>query len=626
MKTIIGNSNKVLSVDLSTGIFDVIEIPDELYKYYLGSKGLGLKLLFDRMRPGIDPFDAENLIAFMPGAFMGTNAPCSGRWSAVTKSPLTGIILSTSCGGPFGMSLRTSGWDGLLVSGKAEEFSYLYIDSAGAIIKNAESLRGKSTFDAHDYLAEQGGVITIGPAGENLVRFANALSGHRFLGRGGIGAVMGSKNLKAIVAKGGEFKIEPADKQLFEQSRKLAIRQINSNKTTSVSYRNFGTRANVKPCSEANILPVNNFSDGSHPLAHNISGEHYKAQFSPKYQTCKPCNILCGQKGNFNGTTMTIPEYETVGLLGSNLGIFDPVAVAKLGNFCGEMGMDTISAGGTLGWAIEATQKGLIQSQLEFSNPESIFAMLKDIALGNGLGKDLAMGSRLASKKYGGESFAIQTKGMELPAYDPRGSFGQALSYAVANRGGCHLNGYLIAQEIFFKLLNPFKARGKAAYVAFLQNIKEIIDSLHTCTFTQFAYLLEPPLVKYTPKIVLAFLMQYLHPLAIQLIDYSLFNKMWRAITGIKISNIEMLQAGERIYVLERYMNTREGISAKDDTLPTKLLKEFRRTDSRKKCIPLELMVTKFYTLRGFDKQGVPTQKTLKRLKIEDSYIKNTNL
>jgi len=617
MNTITGTSNRVLEVNLTDGKCKVIDISEALHKSYLGSKGLGLKLLYERLKPGIDPLSEENLVAFMPGVYLGTGAPCSGRWSALTKSPLTGIMFSTSCGGPFGMSLRTSGWDGLLVAGKAERTTWLYIDSQGGELRDATHLKGKTTFETHQELAQQGGALVIGPAGENLVRYANALSGHRFLGRGGIGAVLGSKNLKGIVAKGGEFKIEPANKQEFERLRKLAARQINSNKTTSVSYRQFGTRANVVPCNESNVLPVHNFSDGRHEKAYDISGENYRARFNTKYNTCKPCSILCGQKGDFNDTPMAVPEYETVGLLGSNLGIFDPVAVAKLGHRCGELGMDTISAGGTIGWAMEATSKGFIKSELEFGNPEAVENILTDIAYGNGLGKDLALGARAAAKKYGGEEFAIQTKGMELPAYDPRGSYGQALSYSVANRGGCHLSAYLIAQEVLFKLLNPLKTTGKAAYVKFLQNVKEIIDSLHTCTFTQFAYLLEPPLVKYTPKPLLALLMQYMHPVAIRLIDFSLYTKTWSAITGYKISKRDMLKAGERIYVLERYMNTREGISAKDDTLPEKLLKDFRKSDNKKRSIPLERMVRRFYTLRGFDQNGIPTRKTLDNLGIK---------
>lgn len=616
MEVIKGISNKVLEVNLTTGETSIINISSELRKMYIGGKGLGVKLLFDRLKVGIDPLSEENIIAFMPGIYMGTGAPCSGRWSAVTKSPLTGIMVSASCGGPFGMSLKTSGWDGLLIKGKASKKSYLYIDSKGVVIKDASHLWGRNTDDTLAVLEEEGGVLAIGPAGENLVRYANIISGHRFLGRGGMGAVLGSKNLKAVVAKGREFKIEPANPGAFEKARKLANKQINANEMTSDFYRNYGTTANVIPCNDANIFPVNNFSDGKHPDYLELSGENYKKTYNTKYHTCKPCTILCGHKGDFDGDTTAVPEYETVGLMGSNLGIFDSVAVAKLGKLCGQLGMDTISAGSTIGWAIEATEKGIIQSNLEFGKVDVIEQTIKDIAHLKGLGGDLALGTKAVSKKFGGESFAIHTKGLELAAYDPRGSFGQALSYSVANRGGCHLNAYVIAQEILFKLLDPYKSLGKAAYVKFLQNIKEIIDSLHTCAFTQFAYMLEPPLVKYTPKPILALLMQYMHPVAIMLIDYSLYTKMWSSITGLKMSNKELLEAGERIYVLERYMNTREGISTKDDTLPKKLLKEYRQSDTKKKPIPLEKMVKRFYKLRGFDMNGIPTEKTLKRLKI----------
>lgn len=616
MNSIKGTSNKVLEVNLTTGESNIIHISPNDRKKYIGAKGLGMKLLFDRLKIGIDPLSDENIIAFMPGVYMGTGAPCSGRWSAVTKSPLTGIIVSASCGGPFGMSLKTSGWDGLILKGKAPQRSYLHITSVGVEIKDASHLWGMTTTETQDALSNEGGILAIGPAGENLVRFANIISGHRFLGRGGMGAVLGSKNVKAIVAKGSEFKIEPANKEAFDKARKLATKQINSNEMTSVFYRNYGTTANVIPCNDANILPVNNFSDGSHSDHIQIAGETYKENYNSKYHTCKPCSILCGHKGDFNGTTTAIPEYETAGLLGSNLGIFDSVTVALLGKQCGELGMDTISTGGTLAWAMEATQKGLIETKLTFGDVKAVDIALKDIALGKGFGKELGLGSRALSKKYGGESFAIHTKGMELAAYDPRGSFGQGLSYAVANRGGCHLNAYVIAQEILFKLLNPYKRLGKAAYVKFLQNIKEIIDSLHTCAFTQFAYMLEPPLVKYTPKPLLALLMQYMHPVAIMLIDYSLYARMWSAITGLKMSNRELLRAGERVYVLERYMNTREGITAKDDTLPKRLLNEFRKSDTQQKAIPLDKMVKRFYTLRGFDKNGIPKPKTLKKLGI----------
>lgn len=617
MGEIRGTSNRVLEVDLSKRKTTVINISPEDRKMYLGGKGLGMKLLYDRLKVGIDPLSEDNIIAFMPGVYMGTGAPCSGRFSAVTKSPQTGIIAAASCGGPFGMHLKTAGWDGLILKGKAPEKTVLVVTSKGVEFKDGSKLWGSDAMAAQKKLGDKGGILAIGPAGENLVSFANIASGHRFLGRGGMGAVLGSKNVKAIHAVGGDCKIVPVDKKAFDRVKKKANKYINANSMTSGAYRKFGTNANVNPCNAANILPVNNFQDGTHSEAYEISGENYQEKHDSKYHTCKPCTILCGHKGEFSGEDLPIPEYESTGLLGSNLGIFDSEDVARIAKLCGELGIDSISTGGTLGWAIEASDKGLIKTGLKFGDVAAIKKAITDIAYGRGFGKELALGARALSKKYGGEDFAIQVKGLEMAAYDPRGSYGQGLSYAVANRGACHLNAYIIAQEVFLNLLHPHKTLGKAAYVRFFQNLKECIDSVHTCVFTQFAYVLEPPLVKYTPRPLLYLMMQYMHPAAIMVIDYSVYKNFWSAITGQKMGHFEFIKAGERIHTLERYMNTREGISAKDDTLPGRFLNEGRKSDSLKRVVPLAPMLKKFYSLRGFDKNGIPKDSTLKKLGIE---------
>jgi len=289
MQEITGTSNRILEVDLSTKSFSVYNVTEEELRLYLGGKGLGLKLLYDRMKPGIDPLSEENMIAIATGAFMGTGAPCSGRFAAVTKSPLTGIMTSCSCGGPFGMALKTSGWDGMIIKGKAKNPTYLYVDSKGVEFRDAKKLWGKDTQTTQEeILKDAGGAMAIGPAGENLVRFANVASGHRFLGRGGMGAVMGSKNLKAVVAKGGEFKIVPVNKKKFEKAKLKAINYINRNDISAGSYRNFGTNANVNLNNAAGILPVRNFTGGNHGEAHKISGETMAERFKTTFSTCKP--------------------------------------------------------------------------------------------------------------------------------------------------------------------------------------------------------------------------------------------------------------------------------------------------------------------------------------------------
>lgn len=617
MTDIFGTTNKVLEVDLSSQQFGVYDVTDLERRMYLGGKGLGLKLLYDRMKPGIDPLGEDNIIAFMPGVLSGTRAHCGGRFAALTKSPLTGIMASSTCGGSFGAQLKTAGWDGLLTTGKAKKPTYLQITSAGVEFKNAEKLWGLDTISVKKKLDDKkSGTLIIGVAGENLVRFANIVSGHRFLGRTGMGAVLGSKNLKAIVVNGGDYKIKPKDQKVFDRVWKKAKKYIDSNYVTSVAYRKFGTPSGTNLINRANALPINNFTTGSHELASEVSGERMKEKHNTRYYTCKPCSIYCGKKGDFNGKLLVVPEFETVGLLGTNIGIFDSVQIAEWNQICSELGMDTISAGNTIGWVMEAAEKGLVQSELKFGSPAGVTETLFDIANGKGLGKEMGLGVRALSEKYGGKYFAIHVKGLEMSAYDPRGSFGQGLAYAVANRGACHLSAYVVGLEIILGLLKPYTTRAKANFTKFFESLDCCINSLTTCLFTSYAYSFESPIPKYTPKPILGFVMQNLPKIAIQFVDFSLYVKQWSAVTGIKISSKEFLKAGDRIHVLERYMNTREGISRKDDTLPPRLLNEGRGGDPEKRTVHLEKMLNEYYKLRGYDKNGIPTEKILKMLGI----------
>jgi len=618
MQEIIGTSNRVLLVNLTTKQSETYHVKDRERRLYLGGKGLGLKLICDRMKPRVDPLGEENIIAFMPGVLMGTGAPCSARFASVTKSPLTGIMGASSCGGPFGMHLKTAGWDGLLIRGKSDSPAYLLITSNGVEFKDARDLWGLDSFTVQSELGErhQGGALVIGPAGENLVRFANIVSGERFLGRGGMGAVLGSKNLKAVVAKGGVYKVKPSDPVMFEKLKKRATGYINRNSVTGGLYRHYGTPANVTLNARGGILPTNNFQYGSHADALRLSGEETKRNHQISHHTCKPCTILCGKKGIFGGQTLPSPEYETVCLLGSNLGIFDIERISEWNRICGEMGMDTISAGGILAWVMEATERGFVQSKLKFGSPEGVSDALLDMALVRGFGREMALGTKALSEKYGGTSFAMQVKGLELPGYDPRGSFGHGLAYAVANRGGCHLSAFLVAQEVFLHLLRPYAVRGKADYVKFFESLNNCVNSLQTCLFTLFAYLLEPPLTRYTPHPALAALMQEMPSLAIPLIDFSLYKDFWCAVTGIKMSRREYLRAGDRITVLERLMNTREGIWRLHDSLPDRLLKEGRGSDSKRRTVPLEKLRAKYYIKRGYDRNGIPTPRSLRKLGI----------
>ena len=620
MEKIIGTSNNLLEIDLSTNSINTSKISKQDREMYLGGKGLGMKLLYDKLKVGVDPLGEENKIAFMMGAFLGTGAACTARWDAVTKSPLTNIMVSSSCGGPFGLAFKTAGYDGLLLSGKADKPVYIKIDDNGVTIEDAAELWGKDTDQTQDTfeLGKNDGAMVIGVAGENLVKFANVKSGHRFLGRGGIGAVLGSKNVKAIVAYGGKYKITPVNEEKFKKFKKKANKFINRNELTSKKYRKLGTASHVNPCNESGILPVNNFRDGSSDKAHLISGETFKEKNNTKNSSCKLCTIQCGNKGTFGeNQTLQIPEYETIGLMGSGLGNYDGFKLSEWNELCGKLGVDTISTGGTLSFVMEASENGLMETDLRFGRKDNIEQMLIDISERNGIGDDIANGSRWLAEKYGGKEYSMNVKGLEFAAYDPRGAWGQGLAYAVANRGACHLSATVFALEGILHFLKPNTTRAKTTFVDYFEDMFSAVNSLHTCQFTSYAYMLEPFIAKTTPKFLLSFMMQNFPKIALMLMDISVYNKLYSSITGIKLSQSEMFKAGRRIHVLERYMNTREGISKKDDTLPKRFLEEARLSDSKKWVVPLEKMLNTYYKKKGYDNNGIPLHKTLEKLGIE---------
>lgn len=623
MAEIIGTSNRVLEIDLSTKQITEIQVTDQDRQLYMGGKGLGLKLLYDRLRPGADPLGEENIIALMMGVIMGTGATCSGRFVALTKSPLTGILMSSSCGGPFGMAVKTAGYDGLLVRGKADGPCYLEVTSDGVQFCDATELWGKDTEETHHALKldKKDGALVIGPAGENRVWFANVRSGSRYLGRGGIGAVMGAKWLKAIVARGGKFKIVPKNIRLFQKVHQKAVRQINANLITGRLYRNYGTAANFKFCQRGNIVPVENFRYGDHELVDHVTGEAMEAKYKTRPYTCVPCSILCGHKGNYpDGAVRKIPEYETTAMLGPNLGIYDTDWISRWNDQCGRLGLDTISTGSTLAFAMEAGERGLLATNLKFGSPDGIAETIEDIAYRRRFGAELANGTRWLSEKYGGKEFAMQVKGMEFPAYDPRGSWGQGLSYAVANRGPCHLSATTFALEVFLNYLNPYSTRARADYVTLFEAIYNGVNSLHICLFTTWAFLMEPAIIKYTPTPILRFVMQSFPWLAKKFMDLRVFCQYYESVTGIKMTPKQFLTIGHRIHLLERYMNTREGISRKDDTLPARFLKEPRRNDPAQRTVPLDKMLDTYYQLRGYDQNGIPTEQVLTQFGIQPQY------
>lgn len=610
MREITGTCDRVLEIDLAARSCRVTAISGRDRRMLLGGKGLALKLYGDRVPPGTEPYAPENLLIFMLGPLTGSGAPCSGRFAGVTKSPLTGLMLSCSCGGPFGLALRSAGFEGLIIGGAAADPVILRIDAEGARFESAEALWGLDTRETQERIAGGGeaGMLAIGPAGENRVRFANIASGRRFLGRGGMGAVMGAKRLKAVVVRKERFRFVPREPALFEAAVRRANRQIDANHFTGDLYRRFGTAANVNLCRRGAILPVENFRRGAPPEAEAVSGEAMRVRYRTRPRTCRPCRILCGHEGTHpDGTVHPVPEYETVALLGTNLGVFDPDRISAWNDLCGRMGLDTISTGGVIAWAMEADARGIFRSGLRFGSTEGVSETILAIAHRRGIGALLAEGTRRLAERHGGADFAIQVKGLEMAGYDPRGAFGQGLAYAVANRGACHLAATTFALEVFLGLLDPLTTRAKAPFVAFFENLFAAVNCLHLCQFTTFAYILEEPLVKHTPRALLKPTMQYLPAIARRLILVPTLTRLLRGAAGLDLGTRGLLEVGERVHTLERHMNTREGVSAADDTLPARFLREGRR-------VPLEALLDDYYRERGWDARGIPEPRTLARL------------
>jgi aldehyde:ferredoxin oxidoreductase len=619
--------NNYLEINLTDYCVSEHEITNEDRRLYLGGKGIGLKLLYDRLSdgripPGTAPLSPENCIVIMNGVMVGSGAPCTGRWSTVTKSPLTGLYTHSSCGGPFGMALQKAGFEGVLITGKAKEPVYIVINSEGAEIKSAAKLWGLETGAAQEALklGKEDGACVIGPAGESGVLYANVRSGHRYVGRGGIGAVFGSKNVKALVALTGDAEVRPVRARRFAKRKKKAVKMINRNTFAAKTFRKYGTSVNIQPCNRAGVLPVRNFTLRTTPEAEMVSGEVFAEKYNSKPSTCRPCTILCGHKGTHtDGTVHQIPEYETVGLFGPNLEIYDTDFITACNDRCGELGMDTISAASVIGWTMEAGERNLFSTGLRFGEAEGIVETLEKIAYKKEEGADLARGVRFLSEKYGGTEFAAHVKGLEMAAYDPRGAWGQALGYAVANRGGCHLSSYMVGMEVVFPYLEPYSVKSKADWAVFFENLFAAVNSLHTCAFLTFPYLLEPVIPKYLPEAALKLAMRLIPGMSQLLMSWGMFNGFFTDITGIRMSQTQFLRAGERVHVLERYMNNLEGVRRGDDVLPARFLDDDRSNYPRKAAIPFRALLSDYYRKRGYDGEGMPGRKILQRLGIPEA-------
>ena len=560
MKTIIGNSNWIIEINLSSGSVASFQVSEKDRRQYLGGRGLGLKLLYERMDRGIDPLGEKNILAFMVGGAMGTGLPCTDGFSAITKSPLTGLMLHSSCGGPFAEACRAAGFEGLLVSGKAFAPTVLVIDPNETHMEDGSAFWGLDPQETQKRLNPDGksGVLTIGPAGENQVRIANAASSHCFFGRGGLGAVMGAKNLKAIVVRGNAYDFIPSDPKRFGKARKKAF-------------------ACIPPDRSA-------VCDQLDPPA-DRPGMH-----------ARQCDIAA--------------------MLGPKTGIDDADRIGRFHAQCNRLGLDVISCAAVLAWCMEAGEKGLIDTDLKFGVPAGIETALEEMAYRRGVGDDMADGLRSLSTRYGGKAFALHVKGLEIPAQDPRSGWDQGLGCAVANDGSCHPAAAMDPLEAGFGLLSPHTMRAKARWVKFTEDLSAIAHSLYSCPHSADAMSSGLPRLKGMPTGALKAMLNFFPGLAMMVVNVGSHAKLWHSVSGMKLNRRQLLKVGERIHVLERTMNSREGMSRKDDTLPGRFLEKGREGDDSEVPTALSPMIDIYYRLRGYDLRGIPTTKTLRRLDI----------
>jgi len=591
-----GWMGKVLRINLTEKTVKQEPIKLEIWKKYLGGRGYGSWVLYNKVNSRIGALDPQNVLIFATGPLTGTTAATPGRFSVTTKSPLTGTVMDANSGGRWGVFFKKCGYDALIVTGKSETPVYITIFDDKVEIKDARHLWGKNVHLTTDTLIELEGkgasVMCIGPGGENLVLISAIMNDKdRALARGGVGAVMGSKNLKAVVVKGTK-KIGIADRERMKFVTYEANKLVRAHPITSKGLPEFGTSVLVNIMNEAGIFPARNYQNSQFEGAEKISGESITDQLLTKKAGCWGCIIQCARKTKTTSDEGEGPEYESNWALGANCGIDDLEIITEANYLCNLVGLDTISVGGTISCAMELTERGIIDAGIRFGEKDKLKEIIRKIAYREGLGDDMALGSKRFSAKYNAEEYSMQVKGLELPAYDPRGAQGQGLSYAISNRGGCHLRGgYVIGPEILGspRMIDRFASVGKAGHAVRSMDLGAAVDSMVVCRFSTYA------------------------------VNEFVWARLLTAVTGEPYQPEEVIQVGERIVNIERLYNIREGFSRKDDTLPKRLLEEpVKDGPAKGRTVNLEPMLDEYYQFRGWDEKGVPRAKKLQELGLEE--------
>ena len=563
-------------------------------RQFLGGRGLGVRLLWDMVGPEVDPLAPENVLIFTTGPITASGSQTSNRFNVSTKSPLTNGVMHSNSGGWWGMQFKRSGYDALIVRGRAETPVMIEITPQGVVIEDAAHLWGKTVFETTEALGQdrnKRNVLCIGPAGENLVRIAAIMNDkERALARGGSGAVMGSKNLKAIVVEGNK-KNKPADQEQFKFMLYETGKLLKASPLTSQALPEFGTAVVMNVINEIGALPTRNFQDSQFEKADRISGETITDEILVKNQACWACPITCTRiTKTKSGKEGEGPEFETAWAFGAQCGIDDLDAITEANYLCNDLGLDTISMGNTIGCAMELAEKGLMEVELGFGQADKLLGLIRDTAYRRGIGVEMAEGSYRMAEKHGAPQLSMSVKKLEMPAYDPRGMQGQGLVFATGNRGACHETGNMLGPEVLAlpRLIDRFATQGKAGIVSVHQNSAAVIDSLVYCKFANMA------------------------------VAEEFFARTLSAVTGEHFSADDLMMVGERVWTLERLYNLREGFTKADDTLPDRMLKEpVVEGPSQGFTVKLAPMLEEYYAFREWDQNGIPKPEKLKELSLE---------
>ncbi len=588
-----GWAGKVLDVDLGAQSCNTYALDMEKARLFVGGRGLGARFLWDLAGPGVDPLSAENVLVFTNGPLTGTGYQTSNRFSVTTKSPLTGTVLDANSGGFWGMQFKKAGYDVMIVRGRAAKPVWMEIKGGEVTFHDASDLWGLRVFEITQRLGQKDNtrnVLCIGPAGENLCRIASIMNDReRALARGGTGAVMGSKNLKAIVIEGRDRpQIEDPERfkfMLYETRKLLAASPL-----TSQALPEFGTVVLMNIMNNLGALATRNHQQTQFEGAEAISGEELTDKYLVRNAACWACPISCTRVSRTEKVEGEGPEFETTWAFGAQCGIADLPAIIEANSLCNDLGMDTISTGSTIACAMELSERGYMHSDLRFGLAGTLAPTIEAMAYRRDIGADLADGSLRLAARYGHAELSMSAKGLEMPAYDPRGMQGQGLLYATSNRGGCHMRGNMVGIEVLGipKLVDRFQVQGKSGFVILHQNISAAIDSLVLCKFTNLG------------------------------VAEEYFARVLSAVTGIPYATGDLIKVGERVWNLEKLYNLREGFGRKDDTLPPRLLKEAAGGPSQGWVVQLEPMLEEYYRGRGWDTDGVPTPRKLAELELQD--------